>query len=90
MIMDALDSTASIIWLVMLSSTIDDTRLDTMNQSSSIPRQVMAEGIMLSVQSIRRVREPSEHRIWKSQRADFAAARLNVHPQFLKKLLKAI
>lgn len=43
----ALDSTASIIWLVMLFFTIDATELETMNQSRSIPEKVIIVVIML-------------------------------------------
>ena len=43
---EALDSTASIIWLVILFFTMEETRLDTMTQSSSIPVKVMTVVIM--------------------------------------------
>ena len=39
----------------------------------------------MSVQSRQRVREPSEHRIWKWQKAGFAAARRNCYVRILKK-----
>ena len=43
----ALDSTASVIWLVMLLLTIEAARLDTTNQSSSMPAKVIAVVIIL-------------------------------------------
>ncbi len=43
----ALDSTASVIWLVMLLLTIEAARLDTTNQSNSMPAKVIAVVIIL-------------------------------------------
>ncbi len=45
--MEALDSTASVIWFVMSFLTIAAMLLDTVNQSSSIPARVMAVVMML-------------------------------------------